>query len=189
MMRTKPYPHDRFLAATLLKLVPKETTPNQITVLRLMMTPAVIWFLYEERYELAIPLFLLAALTDMLDGSLARTRNQVTKWGIMWDPIADKLLIGSVAVLLLTRHFPPALTAIILGLEAAFLAGGWYRSIQGETVAANWWGKFKMLTQTLGVTLFLLFLQTDLPGLATASYAAFGIACVLAVISLFRHGL
>jgi len=61
--------------------------------------------------------------------------------------------------------------------------------IQGETVAANWWGKFKMLTQTLGVTLFLLFLQTELPGLATASYAAFGVACVLAVISLFRHGL
>jgi CDP-diacylglycerol--glycerol-3-phosphate 3-phosphatidyltransferase len=188
-MRTKPYPHDRFLAATLLKLVPKETTPNQLTVLRMFMTPAVIWFLHEGRYELAIPLFLLAALTDMLDGSLARTRNQVTKWGIMWDPIADKLLIGSVAILLLTRHFPPTLTVIILGLEAAFLAGGWYRSIQGETVAANWWGKMKMLCQVFGVMLFLLFLATGTESLATASYATFAVACALAVVSLFRHGI
>jgi len=188
-MRAKTYPHDRFLAATLLKLVPKETTPNQITVLRMFMTPAVIWFLHEARYELAIPLFFVTALTDMLDGSLARTRDQVTKWGIMWDPIADKLLIGSVALLLMLRHFPPALTAIILGLEAAFLAGGWYRHLQGETVAANWWGKLKMLCQVIGVILYLLFLQTGIEGLATASFATFGVACVLAIISLFRHGL
>src|SRR5689334_8978223 len=154
-MRSKIYPHDRVLAATLLKLVPKETTPNQITVLRMFMTPAVIWFLHEERYDLATPLFFVTALTDMLDGSLARTRDQVTKWGIMWDPIADKLLIGSVAILLLTRHFPPTLTAIIIGLEAAFLAGGWYRHLQGETVAANWWGKLKMLCQVVGVMLYL----------------------------------
>ena len=82
-MRTKPYPHDRLLAATLLKLVPRETTPNQLTVVRMFLTPAVIWFLHEERYDLATPLFFVTALTDMLDGSLARTRNQVTKWGIL----------------------------------------------------------------------------------------------------------
>ncbi|HTK60706.1 MAG TPA: CDP-alcohol phosphatidyltransferase family protein [Candidatus Baltobacteraceae bacterium] len=188
-MPAKTYLHDRFLAATLLKLVPKETTPNQITVLRIFMTPAVVWFLYEERYALATPLFLVTALTDTLDGSLARTRDQVTKWGILWDPIADKLLIGSVALILMFRHFPPTLTAIILGLEAAFLAGGWYRHLQGETVAANWWGKFKMLGQVIGVTLYLLSLQTGIESLATASYSAFGVACVLAFISLFRHGL
>ena len=188
-MPAKTYPHDRLLAATLLKLVPKRTTPNQITVLRMIMTPAVIWFLHLERYDVAIPLFLLTAFTDMLDGSLARTRDRVTRWGIMWDPIADKVLIVSVAVLLLTRHFPPAIAAIVLGLEAAFLAGGWYRKLQGEIVAANWWGKIKMLAQVAGVTLYLLSLQTGIEPLATASYGIFGVACVLAVVSLFRHGL
>ena len=188
-MRAKTYPHDRFLAATLLKLVPKETTPNQITILRMLLTPVVLWFLYMKKYELGIPLFFVTAVTDMVDGSLARTRDQVTRWGIMWDPIADKLLIGSVAILLLTRHFPPTLTIIILGLEAAFVAGAWYRSLQGEIVAANWWGKLKMLCQVLGVVLFLLFLQTGVEGLETASFTTFGVACVLAIISLFRHGL
>ena len=138
---------------------------------------------------MGIPLFLVTALTDMLDGSLARSRGQVTKWGALWDPIADKLLIGSVALLMLMRHFPPTLTIIVIGLEATFLAGGWYRATQGEAVAANWWGKLKMLSQVAGVTLYLLSLQTGVTGLAAASYASFGIACVLALVSLFRHGL
>ncbi len=188
-MPAKTYPHDRFLAATLLRLVPKETTPNQITVARMFMTPMVLWLLYEGRYELATPLFLVTALTDMLDGSLARTRDQVTDWGKAWDPIADKLLIGLVALLLLTRHFPLELTVVIIGIEAAFLAGGWYRRTQGIVSSANWWGKIKMLCQVIGVTLFLVFLQTGLPALATASYAVFATACAFAIVSLTRHGL
>ncbi|HJV33257.1 MAG TPA: CDP-alcohol phosphatidyltransferase family protein [Patescibacteria group bacterium] len=188
-MPAKTYPHDRFLAATILKLVPKEATPNQITVARMFMTPWVLWLLFEERYELGTTLFLVTALTDMLDGSLARTRDQVTDWGKMWDPIADKFLIGSVALLLLTRHFPPELTVIILGLEGAFLAGGWYRQSHGVIVAANWWGKLKMLCQVFGITLFLLALQTGAPGFAFASYAVFGVASVFALVSLIRHGL
>ncbi len=188
-MPAKTYPHDRFLAATVLKLVPKETTPNQITVARMFMTPMVLWLLYEGRYDLAVPFFLVTAFTDMLDGSLARTRDQVTEWGKLWDPVADKLLIGLVALLLLTRHFPPELAVVVIGLEAAFLAGGWYRKTQGEIVSANWWGKFKMLSQVLGVTLFMIFLQTGVAALATASYLVFGVACVLALGSLFRHGL
>lgn len=188
-MTAKTYPHDRFLAATLLKLVPKGATPNQITVLRMFMTPAVVWFLYLERYDAGIPLLLLAGLTDMLDGSLARTRDQVTEWGMIWDPIADKLLIGSVALLMMTRHFPIELTVVVLGLEALLLAGGLIRKVRGKTVAANWWGKFKMLFQVAGAALFLVSLQTGVAALATASYAAFGVACVLAAVSLSRHGL
>lgn len=188
-MTAKTYPHDRFLAATLLKLVPKDVTPNQITVTRMFMTPAVLWLLYEGRYALATPFFLLTALTDMLDGSLARTRGMVTDWGKLWDPVADKLLIGLVALLLLMRHFPPELAIAIVGIEMAFLAGGWYRAQQGTVVSANWWGKFKMLAQVLGVTLFLLFLQTGVAPLAFASYAAFAVSCVLALVSLFRHGI
>lgn len=188
-MNGKIYPHDRILAATLLRLIPKRVTPNQVTLLRMALTPGVLWFLFQERYAVAIPLFLFTALTDMVDGSLARTRGQVTRWGILWDPVADKLLIGSVAVLLLSRHFPPALAGVILGLEAAFLAGGWYRKTRGVIVGANWWGKIKMLLQVVGVFLFLLSLSTGSSALETASYAAFGTASVLAVVSLFRHGL
>ena len=188
-MTAKTYPHDRFLAATLLKLVPKDVTPNQITVTRIFMTPAVLWLLYEGHYALATPFFLLTALTDMLDGSLARTRDQVTDWGKLWDPVADKLLIGLVALLLMLRHFPLELAVAVVGIEMAFLAGGMYRAKQGTIVSANWWGKFKMLAQVIGVTLFLLFLQTGLAPLALASYVAISLSCALALVSLFRHGI
>lgn len=188
-MTAKAYPHDRFLAATILKLVPPDVTPNQITVTRMFMTPGVLWLLYEGRYGLATPFFLLTAFTDMLDGSLARTRGQVTDWGKLWDPVADKLLIGLVALLLMLRHFPLELAVAVVGIELAFLVGGWYRAQQGIVVSANWWGKLKMLGQVAGVTLFLLFLQTGAASLAFASYVAFGTACALALVSLFRHGI
>src|SRR5512135_2881789 len=146
-MQTKIYPHDRLLAATVLKLVPPQVTPNQITILRILLTPVVLWLLWVRAYEWGTALFLLVAFTDALDGSLARTRGQISSWGMMWDPVADKLLIGSVVALLLFRAFPEELIVVIFGLEAAFLVGGYYRKKQGVIVSANWWGKLKMLCQ------------------------------------------
>lgn len=188
-MPTKIYPHDRLMAASVLKLVPRQVTPNQITILRILLTPVVLWLLWARVYDWGIALFLLVAFTDMVDGSLARTRGQVTSWGMLWDPVADKLLIGSVVALLLFRAFPPELIVVIFGLEAAFLVGGYYRKRQGVIVSANWWGKFKMLCQVAGVTLFLLFLKTGMLALAGLSYGVFVLAALLAVASLFRHGL
>lgn len=188
-MPTKIYPHDRLLARTVLRLIPPEITPNRITVFRILLTPAVFWLLWMKSYGAGILLFLLTAFTDMIDGSLARTRDQITQWGRIWDPVADKLLIGSVVALLLFRSFPEELTVLIFGLEAAFLIGGYYRKRQGHIVSANWWGKLKMLCQVIGVTLFLFFLKTGILWLAGASYVIFVVAALLAVGSLFRHGL
>ena len=159
-MSSKIYPHDRLMAATVLKLIPAWVTPNQITILRMLLTPAVVWLLWSRSYAPGLPLFLVVAFTDMIDGSLARTRDQVTSWGMLWDPVADKLLIGSIGVLLLFRAFPSGLIAVVFGLEAAFLIGGYWRKRQGVIVSANWWGKFKMLSQVAGVALYLAFLET-----------------------------
>lgn len=188
-MRTKPYPHDRLLAATVLKLVPDGVRPNQITVLRILLTPLVVFVIWNEDYTRGIALFLLVAFTDMMDGSLARTRGQVTEWGMLWDPIADKLLIGSVALLLLFRHFPAELAILILGIEAAFLVGAYYHKRKGRIVAANWWGKMKMLMQVLGVTLYLLWLASAAGWLLLASFMVFGAAGAFAVLSFIAHGL
>src|SRR5262245_56464898 len=105
-MPTKIYAHDRLLAATILRIVPESVTPNQITVARFLLTPFVILTLALGRYSFGVPFFLFAAFTDLLDGALARTRSQVTDWGTLWDPIADKLLIGSAIVVLIFREFP-----------------------------------------------------------------------------------
>jgi CDP-diacylglycerol--glycerol-3-phosphate 3-phosphatidyltransferase len=182
------YPHDRFLARTVLPWIPHSVLPNHLTIARLLLTPFVAVFVYLEWFGIAIPFFLLVASTDALDGSLARTRNCVTPWGMVWDPVADKLLIGSVAVLLLFSHFPEELAVAIFALEAMFLAGAYYRKRQGLIVSANIWGKIKMFLQVVGVTLYMYSLEYDMPALAILSYAVLIVATGFAVVSLFKHG-
>ena len=181
----KTYPHDRFLAKTILPWIPPYILPNHLTILRLLLTPVVIWLVAGEHYRVGIPFFLAVAFTDALDGSLARTRNCVTDWGKVWDPVADKILIGSVAVILLYRDFPGELIIPILGLEAMFLTGGYFWKKRGRIVSANIWGKLKMNCQVAGVTLYMYSLVYHSPSLAIASYAILGVAAVLALISLF----
>lgn len=188
-MRTKIYPHDRLLAATILKIVPASVRPNQITVVRLLLTPVALYLLLREQYDLGVPFFLFLAFTDMVDGSLARTRRQVTRWGTLWDPIVDKILIGSVAVVLLSKQFPPVIVATLLSLEAAFVIGGWLRKRKGIVTGANWWGKWKMVCQVAGVVSYLLFLQTGFLPLQSLSFGFFGLAALLALCSLLAHGL
>jgi cardiolipin synthase len=185
----KIYPHDRLMARTILPLIPPSVTPNHITILRLLLTPVTVWLVYARQYDVAIPFFLLVAFTDAVDGSLARVTDRVTEWGMVWDPVADKILIVAIALVLLFRHFSPEVAVVIFGLEAAFLVGGYYWKRKGLIVSANVWGKFKMITQVLGIALFLLFLDTGFAPLVPASYAAFGLATVFALISLFRHGI
>jgi CDP-diacylglycerol--glycerol-3-phosphate 3-phosphatidyltransferase len=188
-MPEKTYLHDRILHRTVLKLFPKRIWPNHLTILRMLMTPVVFWFLWIGEYGTGIALFIIASFTDLLDGSLARTRGQVTHWGQVWDPVADKLLIGSVVALLLFRNFRAEFAVAVIGCEGAFLIGGFFRIQQGVIVSANWWGKLKMLCQVIGVTSYLLYLYVSSPWLQQASYAAFALAILLALGSLLSHGL
>ena len=188
-MQGKIYWYDRYLARTLLKLVPQSVTPNQITLVRLLLTPVAILLLVYQEYDFGVPFFLFLALTDLVDGSLARTRGQITEWGILWDPVADKIMIGSIVLLLLQRGFSVSIALTLLGFEFAFLLGGWLRKREGIIQGSNWWGKMKMVCQVAGVTSYLLFLQTAWPSAQTGSYALFSIAAFLAFCSLLAHGL
>lgn len=188
-MDAKIYPHDRLLAATILKIVPVSVRPNHVTILRLLLTPIVVLLLAYERYDLGVPFFLLLAFTDMIDGSLARTRGQITRWGTLWDPLVDKLLIGSVVSVLLFHQFSVAVFLTLLGLECAFVIGGWLRKRRGIITGANWWGKWKMLFQVAAVMSYLLYLQSGMPPFQGVSYALFALASFLAICSLLAHGL
>lgn len=180
---------DRLLDRLFLRFLPDELRPNHLTVFRLMATPFVALTVWSGRFDLALPLFLVVAFTDVMDGSLARVRGQITEWGTIWDPVADKALVGSVALLLLYRNFPEELAVLIVGIEAIFLLAGYYRKRQGRIVSANRWGKTKMLLQVVGIAAFMLALAASAPWLALASYVILLAAVVFALISLFSHGL
>lgn len=178
------YPHDRLLERTLLRLIPRSVTPNHITIFRVCLTPFVLYFLWHEWWTAAILMFLFAALTDALDGSLARVRKQITMWGTVADPAADKILIGSVVLLFVAREINVLFAVAILAVELVVAGRAIVRYRHGIMQSANWYGKMKMLFEVIGVTLLFLARGFGIPLFVPFSESTLAIAVVCAVLSL-----
>jgi len=184
------HPHDHLMSLSFLRLVPSFVTPNKITAVRIILTPVVVLITINGYYQTGVILFLLLAFTDVLDGSLARTRNQITQFGILFDPLADKLLIGSMVLVLVFSHFNFWLGFSILGLEIIFIASALVRKFKFKTVRmANLWGKIKMVLQVIAVFITLLALLLDFPYLFIVAAWIFGLAIGFAILSLFTYGI
>lgn len=181
---------DKLLAATVLKLFPERVTPNQITIFRFITIPFIAFLLSSGEYRWAVILFIISAFSDALDGALARTSNQVTEWGITYDPLADKLLIGFAVFLLLPQYLDSQIAFTIILIEMILIGMGYYfRNFQNKQFQANRWGKRKMLFQSVGVILVLLYSVFPLGFILTVAeiilYAAIG----LALASLITYSL
>ncbi|MSU55923.1 MAG: hypothetical protein EXS51_01240 [Candidatus Taylorbacteria bacterium] len=177
---------DRFFSATVLPLLPSSLSPNRITIFRFISIPFILVLLILG-YDLAgTILFVLAALSDALDGALARTRHRITKWGIVADPIADKLLIGSVALLVLWKHLGWPLTLALVSIELV-LAGSAYIRYSGKLMPAKTVGKMKMILQCVGVSFVLLYGIIPNPSyLLTGQYILY-VAILFGLLSLFVY--
>ena len=186
------YPHDKVLNVLILRFIPHTVHPNHVTWLRILLTPVVLFFIITERYGIGIPLFLFTAFTDAIDGALARTRNQITRRGIMLDPLADKLLIGSVLVVLAFRYVNIYVAVAVIAAELLIIISAiayrWHRRRRGIP-PANWWGKTKMLLQVFAVFLVLLGLLIEFPFLIEVASFVFGGAVVFALMSLFTRSI
>ncbi len=167
---TRPTSIDRVLEIILLPFLPRRVTPNQLTVFRLAVTPVVVALLLMKVYAWGTALFILAALSDAADGALARTTNRVTAWGIMFDPVADKLLIGSVALILVPAYLGAGLAWAIVAVEAVLVASVYLR-YGGKVVPAKMAGKIKMILQCAGLVVLLIYVNLGTPVLL--SLAAF----------------
>lgn len=185
----KLFPHDHLLKYTVLPLIPAAVTPNAVTVLRFILTPFVLWFLYAENYAVGVPLFLFTAFTDALDGTLARVRNNITAWGTFYDPVADKILIGAVVLLIVAKYINLWFALVILGIEALIIIGGYWRRSNGHFTSANIFGKTKMFLQVLGVTFLLIAVWSGVSLFLPASVATLSLAIAFAIVSLFTYGL
>jgi CDP-diacylglycerol--glycerol-3-phosphate 3-phosphatidyltransferase len=141
--------------------------PNSITLSRIFSIPLLIWILTTNRFSsldgtkelLASAVFIAAAITDGIDGYLARKRGQITTMGMLLDPLADKLLIAAAFIVLVQFNpslVPAWIAVVIIGRE--FLVSG-LRSIaasEGFTIEASDLGKFKMLVQIVSVVAVIL---------------------------------
>ena len=144
--------------------------PNSITLIRILSIPLLIWILSSGRFSsvhgekeiLASAIFIAAAMTDGIDGYLARKRDQITTMGILLDPLADKLLIAAAFVVLVQLNpvlVPAWVAIVVIGRE--FLVSG-LRSIaasEGFTIEASHLGKLKMVAQIVAVVAVILDLR------------------------------
>lgn len=145
--------------------------PNKLTIFRIILVPimVIIPFLGIEGRAFGIPtqwliidlIFIIASITDKLDGYLARKNNQVTTFGKFLDPLADKILVLSAMMMLVEMSKLPAWIPIIV-LAREFVISG-YRLIAvekgGKVIAASKWGKIKTVTQMLAIILAFLDLN------------------------------
>lgn len=162
--------------------------PNKLTMFRVILIPFFIVFLlvpltpYDKWIALAI--FIIASLTDLLDGKIARKYNLVTNFGKFMDPLADKLLVCSALICLIELDKIPSWMVIVI-IAREFIISGFrlVASDNGVVIAASYWGKFKTTFQMVAVCLLI----ADIAALSVVTQIILWIAVVLTVVSLIDY--
>ena len=156
--------------------------PNKLTVLRMIMiVPFVILLLGGVNDWIALAIFIIASLTDLVDGKIARKYNLVTNFGKFMDPLADKLLVCSALIGLIALGRIPAWVVIII-IAREFIISG-FRTVAADNnvvIAASYWGKFKTTFQMIMVCLMI----ANIPQLQIVTDITMWISLVLTVVSL-----
>ncbi|HHY15569.1 MAG TPA: CDP-diacylglycerol--glycerol-3-phosphate 3-phosphatidyltransferase [Firmicutes bacterium] len=134
--------------------------PNMVTLIRILLIPIFVFLSLQFPAEVNIPagfVFLLAALSDALDGYLARVRKEVTRFGQLIDPIADKLLITSALLCLVELDYISTWIALII-IAREFAVSGLriLAAAEGRVMPASPWGKFKTVSQIVAVMAYIL---------------------------------
>ncbi len=187
---SKLFPHDYLMRAVVLPFIPESVKPNHVTVLRMALTPVVVYLLATGNLLYGVPLFILTAFTDAVDGSLARVRKQITPWGILFDPIADKLLIGLVIIVLAFKFFHPVVVLAAVLFDLLPMASWLARAKRDRAIMmANGWGKTKMLLQFCSMTLLLLGIMFQISGLVTVAEIVLVVATMFGAVAAITYSL
>ncbi|MCI9199198.1 MAG: CDP-diacylglycerol--glycerol-3-phosphate 3-phosphatidyltransferase [Lachnospiraceae bacterium] len=163
--------------------------PNKLTILRVAMIPFFVLFMLfpvmgEADKWIALVLFIVASLTDMLDGHIARKYNLITNFGKFMDPLADKLLVCS-ALICLVELGRIASWIVIVIIAREFIISGFrlIASDNGVVIAASYWGKFKTTFQMIMICLMI----ANLEPLQLFTDIVMWIALILTVVSLMDY--
>jgi CDP-diacylglycerol--glycerol-3-phosphate 3-phosphatidyltransferase len=160
--------------------------PNTLTIVRIFMAPALVVVLlteFPEKEFWGLGIFLLAALTDILDGIIARRTNRITVTGALLDPIADKLLMSGAFISLAELGVAPAwMVFLIIAREFAVTGLRLVALERGVPISANRLGKAKTTSQVVAVSLLILSLR--FPVWAPLATVALWVAIALTAISM-----
>ena len=167
--------------------------PNKLTILRIMLIPFFVFFLLADvagsyRFVIADIIFIIASLTDMADGKIARKYNLVTNFGKFMDPLADKMLVSSAFICLVELDRISAWIVIVI-IAREFVISGFrlVASDNGIVIAASYWGKFKTTFQMFAIILLILNLGETYPMIHILEQILVYIALILTIVSLVDY--
>lgn len=184
--------------------------PNKITLTRMLLIPIMViipLFRINGNFEIlggltysnliVVAIFLIASITDFLDGHLARKNNMVTTFGKFLDPIADKLLVLAAMMMLVEAGIIPALIPIIIAAREFIVSGiRMLAAGEGNVIAASWLGKVKTVSQMIAITFafignysFFEFTKVPLVGVALIINVLMSIGMTVAVATTIYSGL
>ncbi len=177
--------------------------PNKLTVLRVILVPFFVFFCMSTwitgNFYISLGIFIVASLTDMLDGKIARARNLVTNFGKLMDPLADKLLVISALICLLivedgSRYCCNQIVAmiavlVIVGREFVISGIRCVAADAGVVIAASMWGKVKTATTMVAICFMLIVteLSAVIPFIREVTLVLFWISVTLTVVSLIDY--
>ena len=165
--------------------------PNKLTVCRVILIPFFVFFLLFDPASvsfkwIALGIFVIASLTDMLDGKIARKYNLITYFGKFMDPLADKLLVCSAMIgLIELGRIPSWIVIVIIAREFVISGFRLIASDNGRVIAASYWGKFKTTFQMIMVILMIADIQNNVFYMLTQ--VIMWIALALTIISLVDY--
>lgn len=165
--------------------------PNKLTVFRVFCIPVFVAMMLftaiPYNYYIALGIFIIASLTDLLDGKIARKYNLVTNFGKFIDPLADKMLVCA-ALICLSPKMIPAWVVIIIVSRELFISG--FRILaadQGIVLAAGWWGKFKTAFSMIMLVVLIFNIQLQNEILSIIGWALIWISLALTIISMIEY--
>ena len=167
--------------------------PNYLTTLRILSIPIIIMSFYFDdskfAHRLGAIVFVLASVTDFFDGFLARKYNLISRFGIMFDPIADKVLVGCVLLMLVKYNRADEVPCLLI-LSREFVVAG-FREFLAQikvSVPVTWLTKVKTLIQMLAITLLLLGKTgSDIESLDIIGHIFLWIAAILTLITGYSY--
>ncbi len=170
----------------------KLNTPNKLTIARMIITPVflavLLWESLPHRFLVATIIYSIAAITDAIDGKLARKNNQITNFGKLLDPIADKVLTTSALLAFMVMDLCNIwIVMIVLTREFAVASIRMIAAANGVVIPANFWGKLKTVSQmTFTIVIMLL---GEVQGLLQTYAADFAATLPDNLLSLISNGL
>lgn len=164
--------------------------PNQLTIARICSTPIFVFFMLTNYVSyskyIAVVIFILASLTDLLDGKIARRYNLVTNFGKFMDPLADKLLVCSALICFVDLKLIPSWIIIII-ISREFIISG-FRLIaadNGVVIAAGYWGKLKTVCQMIMSILLIIHIEHPIYQIIEQMFIF--LSLILTVVSLVDY--